>query len=102
MNITIENQDDRSLITISGNIDEAGAEDMKKVFTTLDLTKIKLVVVDLSGVETMGSSAIGKLLLFYKHLAENQGKLRIEKLSAQLYELFGELKLDTLFAISRR
>jgi len=100
--ITVENLGEKALIRINGSIGETGAEEMKRRFHDLDLNKIKEVVVDLGGVEAMGSSAIGKLLLFYKHLGINNGTLRVENMAPSLYELFSELKLDKLFTITRR
>ena len=38
---------------------------------------------------------------FYKDISQNDGKIRIENLSAQIFELFATLKLDTLFTLSR-
>ncbi len=102
MEIRVEHHGEEAGIKVIGNIDEAGAEEMKKSFASLDPGKVREVVVDLGGVEAMGSSAIGKLLLFYKNLAVNNGRLRVVGLAPHLYELFCELKLDTLFSISER
>ncbi|MBU0673943.1 MAG: STAS domain-containing protein [Proteobacteria bacterium] len=101
MNIKIELHGEKAVMKINGNLDEFGAEEMKKAFASFDLAKVKEVVVDLGGVEIMGSSAIGKLLLFYKHLGVNNGHLQVWNLAPHLHELFLELKLNTLFTIGR-
>ena len=102
MDIRVEKEGGSIVIRVNGNIDEAGAEELKQAFTSLDMKGIEAVNVDMGGVEAMGSSAIGKLLLFYKNLALNQARLTVNNLAPSLYDLFCELKLDTLFTITRR
>ncbi len=102
MRMEVKQDAGSATIRVEGDIDEAGAEELKKGFAGLDLGVVKEVCVDLGGVEVIGSSAIGKLLLFYKHLAQNDGRLTVRNLSPQIHELFRELKLDTLFTVSGR
>lgn len=102
MRLEVEQNAAGATIRVEGDIDEAGAEELKKSFAGLDIGVVKEVCVDLGGVEVIGSSAIGKLLLFYKHLAQNDGRLVVRGLSPRLLELFRELKLDTLFTVSGR
>jgi len=102
MKLQIDQQGDSATIRVLGNMDEAGAEELKKSFAAMDLAVVKTVTVDLAEVEVMGSSAIGKLLLFYKHLAQNNGRLKVCGLAPHIHDLFKELKLDTLFTISGR
>ena len=98
--ITSVVEGNRCRIAVKGIVDEKGAETLKKEFTKLNLSQIKELTVDLKEVEHIGSSGIGKLLLFYKHLSANHGTLRVTNLSAPLNDLFLELKLDSLFTIS--
>ncbi|MDM8514924.1 STAS domain-containing protein [Desulfobacterales bacterium HSG16] len=96
------NQEQSTLrFLVKGNIDEVGAEELKSRFKEINISSIKEMVFDFSGVTHIGSAGIGKLLLFYKDMALIGGKIRIENVSATVYELFGVLKLDTIFTIQR-
>ncbi len=84
-----------------GNIDERGAEELKRRFRELNISSLREVAFNFSNVNHIGSAGIGKLLLFYKDLALNGGKVRIENTSEPVYEVFSVLKLDTIFEISK-
>lgn len=86
-------------IRVSGNVDERGADALKQQFSSLPVASLKEVVVDMKDVTNIGSSGIGKLLLFYKSLAVGGGVLRVINLPPHLHDLFLELKFDTLFTI---
>ena len=101
MEIKVTQNDDRAHFLVEGNIDSQGAEDLKGSFQGLKLSSLKEVVFDFRKVDYIGSAGIGKLLLLYKDLASNGGGIRVENLSASVLELFRELKLDTLFTISK-
>ncbi len=98
VNVTTEGQ--KARITVSGNIDERGAEELKRRFLDLDIPKIKDVVLDFSEVTFVGSAGIGKLLLLYKNLAPHGGSIRIENMSKDIYTMFKVVKLDKVFDIS--
>lgn len=101
MEINVLKQENSVRFEIKGNVDERGAEDLKRSFRSLDISQIKEVVFDFSQVTHIGSAGIGKLLLFYKDIAILGGKIRIENTSASVYELFHVLKLNTIFAITK-
>jgi anti-sigma B factor antagonist len=101
MEVQILKEDNRTLLKVSGVIDEAGAESLKSHFNGLDLSRPQEVVLDMQEVPHLGSSAIGKILLLYKHLATVGGTLKVINLSTAMHELFCELKLDSLFSVSR-
>ena len=101
MEIDIALHGDSAVITLAGTIDEQGAEDLKKAFASLELEGLREVTVDFHGVDYIGSSGIGKLLLFYKNLGVHGGRLAAVGLSDPIFELFRELKLDTIFSVQR-
>lgn len=101
MELSVVREGDHVRFTAKGDIDERGAEDLKQRFRQLNVSSIKEVVFDFGGVGYIGSAGIGKLLLFYKDLSSNDGKIRIENLSESLYQLFTTLKLGDLFVLSR-
>jgi len=88
-------------IVLKGIVDEKGAEEFKKQVTKLKLDSVKEVIIDCHEVRHIGSSGIGKMLLLYKHLASCGGTLSIVNLPGPMFELFTELKLNSLFSITR-
>ena len=101
MEIAVNVSTDSAHIVVSGEIDEQGAEDLKRRFGEIDLSKAKTVTFDFAGVTQIGSAGLGKLLLFYKAAASKGGNIRVERVSQNLSELFQQLKLDTIFSITR-
>ncbi|MBU1277065.1 MAG: STAS domain-containing protein [Proteobacteria bacterium] len=100
MELKVVALEDRARIEIAGNIDERGAEEMKRRFLDLDLSSIKEVTLDFGGVTFIGSSGIGKLLLLYKNLATHGGAVRIDNMPKDIYTMFKVVKLDKIFQIS--
>ncbi len=101
MELTVTQHGNSARFEIRGNIDERGAEDLKRRFRELNASSLKEVVFDFGKVNHIGSAGIGKLLLFYKDLAVTGGGIRIENVSESVYDLLGVLKLDTIFTITR-
>jgi anti-sigma B factor antagonist len=87
-------------IQLIGSIDERGAEDLKRRFLEMDVSSVKEVIFDFSGVTFIGSAGIGKLLLFYKNLATQGGKITIESMNKDIFSMFKVVKLDKIFNIS--
>lgn len=101
MELTVRQDGSQARFVIKGDIDEPGAENLKSRFRDLDVPLLMEVCFDFKDVNHIGSAGIGKLLLFYKDLALNGGRITIENVSPTVYELFKVLKLDTIFSISR-
>ncbi len=101
MELSIQTKDDRAVFTIKGNIDEQGAEELKRRFREQNIAKLKEVVFDFRHVIHIGSAGIGKLLLFYKDLAIHDGRIVIQNASPTIYELFNVLKLNSIFTIQK-
>jgi len=99
MELKVTPQDDKARVEIAGNIDERGAEEMKRRFLDLDLASLKEVILDFSGVTFIGSSGIGKLLLLYKNLATHGGEMSIENMPKDIYTMFKVVKLDKIFTL---
>ncbi|MDA8160669.1 MAG: STAS domain-containing protein [Desulfobacteraceae bacterium] len=101
MEVTVVRGEGRLTVTVAGMIDEEGADRLKETFDqVLGTTLLPVVVLDLRGTQHIGSSGIGKILLFYKNLSIKNSRLEVINLNPGLHELFRELKLDTLFAVS--
>ncbi len=101
MNIETIQDGNRVRIVLNGVLDEKGAEELKSRIKQLNLGQVTEVTIDCQQVKHIGSSGIGKILLLYKHLTTNGGNLTVSGLSTPLYELFTELKMDTLFSVSK-
>jgi anti-anti-sigma factor len=100
MDIKTTQDADKGRIEIIGDIDEKGAEILKAKLQ--EMNQLKAVEIDFHNVDYIGSSGIGKLLLFYKNVAAHGGKMSIINLQPDLFRLFKELKLDTIFSITAK
>ncbi len=98
MDIITTQEAGRGRIVIQGDIDEKGAEILKQKLQ--EINRLQEVEIDFRHVGYIGSSGIGKLLLFYKDLTTRGGRLSATNLQPDLFRLFKELKLDTIFTIS--
>ena len=100
MDITVRQMADQAVFDLEGVVDERAADELKERFMELDTSILKEVVFDFAKVRHIGSAGIGKLLLFYKDMAEDGGVIRVENVQGPVYDLFKLLRLDTLFPIS--
>ena len=100
MNVKISSEAEKTVVYLSGSIDIPGAESLKKSLTQIleDDTE-KEASIDFEGVNFIGSSGIGKLLLFYKNFTSKGGKVQIVNLNKEITALFKAIKLDKLFNI---
>jgi anti-sigma B factor antagonist len=72
---------------------------LKKSFNQIAENNPKEVCIDFDEVNFIGSSGIGKLLLFYKKFTSKGGKVQILNLNKEIKALFKAIKLDKLFNI---
>jgi len=101
MTIQITRNTSQTIIAITGDIDESGAEEIKRAFREVVNSASTDVVIDFKAVTHIGSSGIGKILVFYKDLAIRGSKLSVIHVPATIHLLMREMKLDTLFPISQ-
>jgi anti-sigma B factor antagonist len=87
-------------IAISGEIDERGAEELKKRFREVQSSQCRRVTIDFKGISHIGSAGIGKLLVLYKDLAVRGAALQLVNVSRTIYRLLCEMKLNAIFSIS--
>ena len=99
MTCDLHHQNEQALFVLAGEIHEKEAVELKKIFETLHLSSIKEAIFDFGGVRFLGSTAMGNLLIFFRRLAVNQGKMRLINTPPTIAALLRELKLDTLFTI---
>ncbi|OGQ99399.1 MAG: anti-anti-sigma factor [Deltaproteobacteria bacterium RIFOXYD12_FULL_55_16] len=101
MNIETIQNGDQVRIVLQGIVDEKGAEELKQQVARLNLDLVREVVIDCLAVRHIGSSGIGKMLLLYKKLSTTGGAFSVVNLSGPMFELFTELKLNTLFPVTQ-
>ena len=99
MNTNIKKEGDKTTLFLSGSIDIPGAESLKKTLNEIVDDGPKEVIIDFEEVNFIGSSGIGKLLLFYKNFTSKGAKVQIVKINKEIKALFKAIKLDTLFNI---
>lgn len=101
MNVISEISGDALLVKVIGGVDTSAAEILRSQLKEIILKKPLKVVMDLSMVPTMGSLGIGKILMFFKLLRENNSFFEIKGIHENLYPFFKAVKLDKLFPISQ-
>lgn len=99
MNIKVAKEEDKTMVYLSGSVDIPGAESLKKALNQIADDNPREVVIDFDEVNFIGSSGIGKLLLFYKKFTAKGGKVSIINLNKEISALFKAIKLDKLFNI---
>jgi anti-sigma B factor antagonist len=99
MEIVVATEPGMVRMTLSGEIDEQGAEMLKAKYREVQSPALKELILDFSRVTYIGSAGIGKLLLFYKDMALKEGGLKVINLPRAIHELFTVLKLDTVFTV---
>jgi len=99
MNVKVNVDGKKTFMAVSGSIDIPGAERLKKSLTSVLESDSNEIVIDFEEVNFIGSSGIGKLLLFYKNFTGKGGKISIVNLNKEITMLFKAIKLDKLFNI---
>jgi anti-sigma B factor antagonist len=100
MELNVKYEQPLARITIRGDIDDDGAAILKNKLMELQGKILKEVVIDFSGVNYIGSTGIGKMLLFYKAISQTGGSIRIVNMSEDLYKMFKIVKLDKVFELN--
>ena len=101
MELSVRRKGDQVHFKVDGIIDEQGAEALNQYFKKLDIATVKELVLDFKNVGYIGSSGICKLLLFYKELTANGGRIRIENDSGSVHELFTVTNMHAIFRRNR-
>ena len=100
MELSVKQKGNQIRFKVDGIIDEPGAEALNNCFRKLDMANIKELVMDFRNVGYIGSSGVCKLLLFYKELTTNGGRMRIENDTGSVHELFTITKMHTIFRVN--
>jgi anti-anti-sigma factor len=102
MEVTTKVHGDNLIVKVSGAVDTSAAEILRSELNKIAGQRPQKVVMDLSMVPTMGSSGIGKILMFFKSLDTSKASFEIKGIHENLFDIFKAVKLDKLFPISMR
>jgi anti-anti-sigma factor len=102
MDIELSTEVNKADVIIKGNIDLKGGDKLAEVLHEITFMKnIEHVVFNMSEVNTITSSGIGKLLNFFKHINSRSGTMEIKGISDSLYEQFLDIHLHRIFPIEK-
>lgn len=99
MNIKVANEGERTTLFLSGSIDIPSAESLKKRLQEEAKPEVKEIIVDFNEVDSIGSSAIGALLLSHKDFSARGINFQVVNINKEIKELFKIIKLDKIFNI---
>lgn len=100
MTIKVAKEGERTTVFLSGTIDIPAGESLKKTLSEIgEDEKTAEVTVDFKQVDSIGSSAIGALLLSHKEFTARGLKFQIINLNKEIKSLFKIIKLDKIFKI---
>ncbi len=100
MNIKVVNEGERTTLYLTGTIDIASAESLKNSLSKVGETpNVKEVVIDFKEVDSVGSSAIGALLLSHKEFSAKGIEFNIVNINKEIKALFKIIKLDKIFKL---
>ncbi len=102
MDVTTRMSGDTLIVKVAGAVDTPAAEILRSELSKIAAQRPARVIMDLSMVPTMGSSGIGKILMFFKTLDSTRASFEIKGIHENLYGIFKAVKLDKLFPVSMR
>ena len=92
---------DEVVLTVIGPLDGESTAEFHRWVEELVNESYAMITLDLSQTLNIGSSALGKILLFKKKLAETQRTLQIRGCSDNLFKTFQMIKFDQLMSIKQ-
>jgi anti-anti-sigma factor len=101
MDIDITKTGDEVFMTLDGSIDIPGAELLKRNLNTVleYYGDTKKLTMDFKQVDFIGSSGIGKLLLFYQKFSAMGGQIWVINANPEIAGLFKDIHVDRMFHI---
>jgi len=101
MYLKFNSQDDKLIVTMTGELDHHSAEEVRtKIDDRLDRDGINKLVMDFSGVNFMDSSGIGVVIGRFKKLSLKQGAVCVTNTKGsvkRVFELSGMFKIIKLY-----
>ena len=100
-NYTINAQNSEMKLTVSGRVDNEGISIFQESLDKALERSEEKAVLDLSALEFINSSGIGKLLIFYKKFKNTGREVVIDGINEDVFTLFKAIRLDKLIEIKR-
>lgn len=92
---------DEVMLVVTGSLSGERTTEFHRYMDDLVAVGNRVITLDLTKTDSINSSALGKILLFRKKLAEQDRTLQIKGCSDQLYKTFQMIKFDTLIPIQK-
>lgn len=92
---------EEAVLEIQGALSGETAGELQRHMEEMTAERHTRVTLNLSGVTTINSSSLGKILLFRKKLAEEGRTLQIRGCSEALFKTLQMIRYDTLISIER-
>ena len=99
MDIKMDESDKKITLTLKGDIYVEQADELLDTVTSIIEKSPEEVEIDLSGLKSITSSGIGKIVLLYKGLHEKKGRIKIVGVNDTIMQIFKIVKLDKLVDI---
>ncbi|MCP5108088.1 MAG: STAS domain-containing protein [bacterium] len=99
MNIKTASEGERTTVYLSGTIDIPAGENLKNTLHEVSEQNVKEIIVDFAEVDSIGSSAIGALLLSHKEFSARGIRFQVVNVNKEIRALFKIIKLDKIFKI---
>lgn len=101
LNIQIKENDGIIEVLIEGRIDNEGTQQFQDSLDEVLNKSGNKITLDLTKLEFINSSGIGKLLIFYKKARHSGIETEINGISEELFSLFRAIRLDKLIVIKK-
>jgi anti-anti-sigma factor len=92
---------DEVVLEVSGSLSGETTNEFHQHIEELAAGDSVKITLDLTNTTAINSSALGKILLFRKRLAEQERTLQIRGCSESLFKTFQMIKFDTLISIKK-
>ena len=99
MQVEVIEQQDASIISVSGEVDLYTSPEVRKAITGQCKKKVRVVVVNLSEVAYMDSSGVATLVEGLQLTSKYKGIFRLVGLQPTVREVFELARLDRVFSI---
>jgi len=99
MKIDVENKDNGAILHLEGKIIGDGVARFKQAIEEQINSNINWLILDLSGVPLMDSSALGTIIMAFLRLKERKGKIVLLYAQKSILEILNITKLNSLFEI---
>ena len=99
MNFTRTDQEERTVLRISGSLDALSTPELRPAIEALVAEKRGAVTVDLSELRIIDSSGVGAIVSLYKRMRAVGAKVEVVGLRDQPLAIFRLLRLDRIFTV---